>query len=117
MKIDADVRVSDIMEALDMQTPPEGYSGADTVEINVLVDDDEAEEKLDLQPPETGLSDLLNQTDVYNLAAAIRRGDATEAELLLDRLAAEDADVSEWVQQGRYSRKARPQVEGLRKAA
>lgn len=120
MKIEADVRVSEIMEALEMAEAPEGYSPTDTVTLDALVDDDEAEEKLDLQPPETNLSDLLNQTEVCDLAAAIRRGDTREAEMLLDRLTADDTDVAEWVQRGRFSRKARnvgARAEGLRKAA
>lgn len=71
----------------------------------------------DALPEPEDFGDQLDQTDVQDLAAAIRRGDRAEAELLLDRVFAHDTTVTEWVQLGRYSGKARVVAEQRLKAA
>jgi hypothetical protein len=116
MRVEADVRVSDIMEALEMESPPEGYSRGDDVEITVTVDDDDMEDKFTPDPVVTLLSDLIDKGAVFDLSAAIRRGDKAEAELLMDRIFGDDTDTKEWVQQGRYSHKARQDKKTLRQA-
>lgn len=68
-------------------------------------------------PEPESLSYELDQGDVQDLAAAIRRGDRPEAELLLDRIFGHDTTVSEWVQRGRYGSKARAITEPARQAA
>lgn len=112
MRIEADVSVSDIMTALEMAEAPEGYSASETVEIEVMIDDDEIEDYFTkddqyIAADSATLGALLRQGEVMDLSAAIRRGDTKEAELLLDRMFADDTDVTEWVQRGRYSHKAR----------
>lgn len=109
------VSVAAIAEALELDELPEGLKGSDDIDLEVEVDDDELKEEFESEP-ET-LADLFRQSDVMDLAAAIRRGDAAEAELMLDRLCADDDTVTGWVQLGRYSRKARHQARALRAAA
>lgn len=65
----------------------------------------ELEDDYKIEPTE--LRDLLDEHAVKELSSAIRRGDREEAEHLLDRLVDDDAAVTEWVQQGRYTRRAR----------
>lgn len=92
----------------------------DWIEVEAEIDEDDDEIRDKLLPKLMSLSETFDRTDVFDLSAAIRRGDTKEAELLLDRLVAEDQNVTEWVQQGRYSRKARnegAQAEGLKAAA
>lgn len=74
------------------------------------IDDDEDSYR------DADLSDLLDEDHIVDLAAAIRRGDRGEAEVLLDRIASDDFRVEEWVQKGRFSNKAK-QPEAMRKAA
>lgn len=51
-----------------------------------------------------------DETDIINLAEAIRCGERERAELLLDRIFADLPDainIREWIDRGRYSSKAR----------
>lgn len=118
MKVDAYVLVAEVMNALHMDALPAGSTlkKTDTVTVTVVVDDDEIREELPLNEP-FGLSEHLDQTEVIDLAAAIRRGDTAEAEILLDRLLASDDAASEWVQQGRFSRNARQPRAEMKRAA
>lgn len=123
MKVSGSVLVEDIMDALEIDALPEGcrFAKTDSIELDVVdVDDDTAAQELpESYFPEYQLREILNETDVFDLAAAIRRGDIAEAELLLDALAREDELVTEWVQRGRYSGRAkvRPSKQALRDAA
>ncbi|MGJ0508953.1 MAG: hypothetical protein ACR652_17870 [Methylocystis sp.] len=90
------------------------------IDFEVDVDDDEAYAALPSSYTEIDpvpLSDELDQGDVQNLAAAIRRGDRAEAELLLDRIFANDGTVTEWVERGRYGQRARQLQTPTAKAA
>jgi hypothetical protein len=124
METKVDVMVADIVEALGLDGVPRGCEFAPThsVELTVEVDDDEMTENvIDMgkasAPDASELNVILEREFVTNLAAAIRRGDQQEAELMLDRLVDSDTIVTEWVQQARYSRAARPQPIRLAKAA
>lgn len=79
----------------------------DDAEVNAQ-DAYTALEDADLLEPQIDAA-CFDQSDVLNLAAAIRRGDCAEAAHLLDRVFAEDATVTEWVQRGRYSGAAKGQ--------
>lgn len=57
-------------------------------------------------PPET-IDDLLDKSDVMDLAAAIARGDCAAAAECLDHMARSDATLREWVARGRASNMAR----------
>lgn len=118
MLVSTTITVSEIMDALELDEPPEGHESTDTFELRVDVDENEAWDSLpeSYKEPEA-LSSELDQTTVMDLAAAIHRGDRTEAELLLDKLFSGDTNITEWVQLGRYSKKGRVAPEALRKAA
>lgn len=123
MKVMGTVLVENIVTALDIEALPEGcrFAETDTIDLDdVEVDDDLAAEELpESYFPDGELHDLLDETTVFDLSAAIRRGDQAEAEYLLDRLVRDDDRVKEWVERGRYSRaaRARPSRQALRDAA
>lgn len=61
-------------------------------------------------PEREGLTDTLNERDVVELAEAIRCGDRATAEHALDALFANDGEartIRDWIDRGRYSKKAR----------
>lgn len=112
MNVTGNVRISSILADLEIEALPEGshWKESDSIDLIVAVDDDEAYSALpssytEIDPIE--LNDELDQTDVQNLAAAIRRGDKAEAEQLLDRVFVTDGTVTEWIQRGRYGSSAR----------
>lgn len=115
------VLVSDVLLALESKLPDDLFDKLDAeldkrASERLSFDDTEvtASDALDgldsqgLLPEPESMWDDLDQGDVQDLAAAIRRGDTPEAEALLDRIFANDTTVTEWVQRGRYSQKARP---------
>lgn len=53
------------------------------------------------------LTDRLSQDEVVKLAEAVRCGDVTEAERSLDALLGNEPTLREWIDRGRYSKKAR----------
>lgn len=108
----------DLFDRLDAELANKSDQRIDFDDIEVLAIDaiDACDDAGQLPEPES-LSYELDQGDVQDLAAAIRRGDKTEAEILLDRVFASDETVSEWVQRGRYGAKARAVTEAPRKAA
>lgn len=67
--------------------------------------------------PSFEMEDYVDQGVVQDLASAIRRGDRTEAEQLLDRLFRGDTTLNEWIQRGRYGPKARAITPERAKAA
>lgn len=108
MKMEVIVNVTDVLEALQIDgLAPTRVT--DTIEISAEVDDDDIKDKAP-EPDPIELHDELDQTTVMDLAAAIRRGDTAEAELMLDRLVGDDTVVRDWIQMGRFSRKARPEA-------
>lgn len=122
------VLVSDILDALELSEEFDDavlvrFSASDRLHFDeVEVDSDDAfygVERAGLIPePEPELPvGLGDETTVLDLAAAIHRGDRVEAETLLDKLFSGDANLTEWVQRGRYSKKGRAAPEALRKAA
>ncbi len=81
----------------------------DEVDFSVVADKDELAEEF--RQDATELNETLalsgvTEREIFDLSAAIRRGDRVEAELLLDRVFADDARLTEQVQMGRYSRAA-----------
>src|SRR3954463_3853557 len=105
ISVDGTINVDDLLQALGLFEIPAGceLSMNDEVEVAVIADEDALRDEL--EPDPEGLETTFNRGDVMGLAAAIRRGDTTEAELLLDRLIADATGgdvVAEWVQQGRY---------------
>lgn len=92
----------------------------DDVEVSVEAAVDAVDEAGALPPPE-GLSDTLDESDVRILAEAIRTGDVKAAEMAMDHMFGHDPELREWIDQGRYSRKARhaalPVASPVRKVA
>lgn len=127
MKVTVDAVVEDVLMALGLAVIPAECDPrlkmTDTVEITGEADDDDmADNVIDLgkaaAPGSDELNEILDRETIVELATAIRRGDRREAELMLDRLVAEDDTVTEWVQQARFSRKARrPESVEIRRAA
>lgn len=114
VEITVDVEIADALEALNIRGLVPEFDG-DTVSLTGTVDGEElgeaaVEAECAVSSDSVNLAFMLDQTTVYDLSAAIRRGDRTEAELLLDRLAGDDVEVTEWVQQGRFSRKAQTAI-------
>jgi hypothetical protein len=109
MKVLGRVLVADILAALDIDALPSdsSLSTTDVVDLDdVEVDDDLARDELPEAEPEE-LHSRFSESDVIRLAEAVRIGDRGEAEILLDRIFGEDATVTEWIQRGRYSKRAR----------
>lgn len=105
MKMDVIVNVGDALTAMGISgIVPEDDSP--TFEVSAEIDDDEIKDAAP-KPEPFELHEQLDQATVMDLSAAIRRGDRAEAEMMLDRLLGDDDTVTEWVQQARYSRKAR----------
>src|SRR6185436_20041931 len=108
MKVEGTTTVSAMLDALGLTEDALPRSSqlemGDEIDFSVAADEDKLAEEVE-EEPQT-LSEQLEQSDVVNLAAAIRRGDRAEAELMLDRLCADDVTASEWIAQGRFSRKA-----------
>jgi hypothetical protein len=117
------VLVSDILAAFEPMVSEETLLTLDKElkhrsDERLMFDDVEvqAEEAIDtlddagkLPEPES-LTYTLDRTTVIGLAEAIRCGEREQAELLLDLLFADTAEfdtIREWIDRGRYSRKAR----------
>jgi hypothetical protein len=107
------VPVEDVLGVLNLEALPDGCplkigERVSFDDCEVLSDD--AAEALDdagEMPESEELRYQFDETDVIGLAEAIRSGDTAAAELLLDKLLGEDPTVGEWIQRGRYSRRAR----------
>jgi hypothetical protein len=81
----------------------------DDVEVGSYDAVNALEEADELPEPES-LTYTLDQGDVQGLAEAIRCGETERAELLFDRLfsaTAEFSTIREWIDRGRFSKKAR----------
>jgi hypothetical protein len=78
----------------------------DDCEVSVEDAIDALDDADELPVPEY-LTDALDEMDMRGLAEAIRCGETEQAELLLDRLFGHDAAIREWIDRGRYSKKAR----------
>jgi hypothetical protein len=118
------VLASDIVTALEpmiddvelferLDTALTGRSGErvafDDTEVLVEMALDALDDADKLPEPESLLHQA-NETDITNLAEAIRCGDTEQAELLLDRVFStlgEELTIREWIDRGRYSKKAR----------
>lgn len=122
MRISGSIIVSDLLDAVGIACLPDSSDLSmserldfDDIDVDASVvrealeDEDDSSSEL--------LRHRLNESEVLGLAAAIRRGDRAEAELLLDRLVATDGTVAEWVQRGRYSGKAKTKPSEMRQAA
>lgn len=111
VQIDVTVNVTEVLDALEIKgLVPE--IDDDTITVTASIDEENLTEAAVKNggahaDEDFSLSNLLDQTDIFDLSAAIRRGDRREAEFLLDRLTADDTEVTEWVQQGRFSNKAK----------
>jgi hypothetical protein len=102
--------VDDLVMALGLDKIPDGctLNSADDVEITISADRSALEDEIREDDDEL---DYLDKGEIIDLAAAVRRGDTAEAERLLDGLFGNFAGsekVTEWIQQGRFSRRARP---------
>jgi hypothetical protein len=126
MKVTVTATVEDVLTALDLAVIPAecdpDLKMTDEIEIEGEADEDDiadlAIESGKAADKDAGeLSSILDRETVESLTAAIRRGDTQEAELMLDRLLAEDDTVTHWVQVARYSPKARRPAVPFAKAA
>lgn len=106
MRVSAEIQVKNILEALDLKEVPEGCDLEATSSVIVEgceVDDDQAIDALDLEDDNPTIdADVLQE-----LSSAIRRGDRVDAEHFLDRIFSESSSLTERIQRGRYSCKAR----------
>jgi hypothetical protein len=77
-------------------------------DCEVLAEDAiDALDDADKLPVPEDLTDVLDEMDMRGLAEAIRCRETEQAELLLDRLFGHEPAIREWIDRGRYSKKAR----------
>jgi hypothetical protein len=87
----------------------EGHADGDRIDFDdVEVEEDVAYGELNIDDEDRDIfRDNFDESDVIDLAQAIRMGNRGEAELLLDRMFRQDPLITEWIQRGRYSGLAR----------
>jgi hypothetical protein len=126
--VSGNISVDDILNTLELDEVPERWDRRRDERLifddcEVLAEDAyQGLDEADKLPAPEGMSDIVDERVVIDLAEAIRCGDRAEAELLLDRLFAGGDDaltIREWIDRGRFSKRAREAVRNpaLAKAA